>query len=463
MQDPDDEIIANVASLKNGVATHLVLGDNMWYAHSEPREYVLSSYLEEPSLPHGEAVCAMVQQLNDLAQPLQERAVAHLYACIVFIAKRSSGMFGSSASSEGGKAGRGRGGQHLVQQRSGVSTDASSSQETGSAGELSLPEGKVVSSSSAGQGAGSKASAKSRLSQALNSTASTIELISSTGSINNHAPSAACDLSASDERRDEDEEAGPQSPSKFSQHLRQPQVAPPQFSSQREFLDYFCSLRVTDHNLPDPHGRSVSVALTPHTKLWVALARIDGGSGQLLGQAARAGYDGFRAWLCSMIVWSAAGRATPDSSLPRKRSTLQQAVAELSEILAENESEFLGTKVEVTFVRDALQAVARRTEAPLSSRGSGAARRVGHRGGEEEEEVGDLEENAQLNGSGRPASSVSTPHSRCCEQPVMMASSAHSSCSHISNSAGMTSASPAPHVGHVVPLHCGHNGWPSAA
>ena len=43
-KDPDDEIIANLSSLKNGVAMRLVMGDLSWKMVAEPWEYTYSVY-----------------------------------------------------------------------------------------------------------------------------------------------------------------------------------------------------------------------------------------------------------------------------------------------------------------------------------------------------------------------------------------------------------------------------------
>lgn len=62
-QDPDDEIIANLASLKNGVAMRLVLGDLDWQIRSEPWEYTYATYCKE-ELPHKEQEAAMLLEVR---------------------------------------------------------------------------------------------------------------------------------------------------------------------------------------------------------------------------------------------------------------------------------------------------------------------------------------------------------------------------------------------------------------
>eukprot|EP01034_Spumella_vulgaris_P034452 gene34452-42490_t len=313
LQDPDDEIIANVASLKNGIATHMLLDDNTWYLHSEPHEYVLSSYLNEPGLPHAQQTELMLLQLNDLSLSLHESLVAHLFACIMCVAKKSTKIGGNGRS--------GRNADYTQQQQ-----QQQQQQSIGDTSEESLPQARVVGRTQGQQ----QGSSGNKLAQALQNTSQTIDMINAQGSINNHSGSV---ISASS--------TGYESTNAEAQQM-------PQFSSQKEFLEYICSVSVLGE----------VCTLSPFTKLWVVLARIDGGSGQLLGQAVRGGYDGFRAWLCSLLVWGTAGRAFPDKSLPTSRTTLQRAVREISLLLEEARNSELRLSVVVVFIRDALQGLA---------------------------------------------------------------------------------------------------------
>lgn len=43
--------------------------------------------------------------------------------------------------------------------------------------------------------------------------------------------------------------------------------------------------------------------------VWMVIARCDGGSGQLLGQAASSSLDGVRAWICAVILLSSRYRS----------------------------------------------------------------------------------------------------------------------------------------------------------
>ena len=85
-----------------------------------------------------------------------------------------------------------------------------------------------------------------------------------------------------------------------------------------ESLESFCSQVISE------------ACITPIEKVWLSIARIDGGSGQLLGQAAAGGLDGLRAWLCSLLVWKS--RASLDFALPVGKSDLAKAEQDLSEL-----------------------------------------------------------------------------------------------------------------------------------
>ncbi len=416
LQDPDDEIIAHVASLKSGLATHVVLGDSTWYAHSLPPEYVLASHLNSEVLPHSEDATDMLRDLEDLSRPLQERAVAHLFACILDTARRSTSL---QARRQG--AGRSR------------RSDMCDSVE----GKRGHPAGTDDEDQDG--------SNRGRLAAALQSTVQTIGKINAQGSI--VASSSSHDgiddedsrlpaLSGESVGRDRPQETEAQTETQF-----------PDFSSQRQFLDYLCSLNVV----------SSTSTLTPHTKLWVAVARIDGGSGQLLGQAVRGGYDGFRAWLCSLLVWGAAGRAFRDKSLPSGRSSVQAAAREVSVLVDEQCRDELLLSPPAVFIRDALASLAKRVESPVQIQLATAAN--------------------STTGGGRGALSCGAPtlcsleaniapcqahceHMPCTALPTQGRSYSHANASECDvDSAEGRHKQRLRSFGQVIPLHCGHNGW----
>ncbi len=385
LQDPNDEIIANVASLKNGVATHLALGDSVWYEHSQPQEYVLAHHLDqdEVALPHSESAAQLLEQLSDTSLPLTENMVAHLFACVMVVAKRSTGIFGSTGKAERRKA-------------------------------RSDQSDKSASPKSASPGGADKPTAKSRLSHALSSTAHTIELINSQGSINTHSSAGPA------EGEDADIEAATRDSSSQSSGQSS---APMQFSSQREFLSFLCSISLLEQSNRHPAVN----ALTPYTKL--------------LGQALRLGYDGFRAWLCALIVWNHSDTATPDCSLPPRRASVQQAATELFRLVDVHHEEFLASNcgyAAVTFLRDALAGVAKRVDCAQFTSSQSA-------GGDD--------------GDASYAQSATGGTGQCCNQVAVTATALHSVAT-----GGCSGSQPTnihKNIGHVVTLHCGHNGWPA--
>jgi hypothetical protein len=91
LQDPNDEIIANAASLKNGVSTHLILGDNLWSINTYPNEYILADFMNDP-LPNMNNSNEYLKKAEDLNIPLTETFIIHLSACIMSISKQAYKM-----------------------------------------------------------------------------------------------------------------------------------------------------------------------------------------------------------------------------------------------------------------------------------------------------------------------------------------------------------------------------------
>jgi hypothetical protein len=406
----------------------MLLDDNTWYLHSEPQEYVLASYMNEPGLPHAHQTEHMLQQLGDLSTPLQESLVAHLYACIMSVTKKSAKIGGN------GRSGRGQ------SKRTADDNDR-------------LPEARVLDRPTSSSSQQQQPHGKNRLSAALQSTAQTIDMINAQGSINSHQDAGGKKVGGGVRE-------GSDATSCVTGSNEEQQQQLPQFSSQKEFLNYICSVSVTGDS-----------TLTPFTKLWVVLARIDGGSGQLLGQAVRGGYDGFRAWLCSLLVWGTAGRAFPDRSLPASKTTLQRAVRELSVLVEESRNSELRLSVVVIFILEALQGLARRLEAPIGVHQLSVSR---GEGGEESTSTS-VESLSPASSSGTVTSlcnlEANCGLSSCYEQLPQSAVTQRGGRSyvHLDSSGGpgsdKSSAStlrvPLQRLGQVLPLHCGHNGWPA--
>jgi hypothetical protein len=189
-----------------------------------------------------------------------------------------------------------------------------------------------------------------------------------------------------------------------------------------EWLEQCCSMQVieqdTMHALFSHGPRDERIApkqiytasLTPLEKVFISLVRVDGGTGQLMGQAldnaAGGGLDELRTWLANLLFWHIGGRcATYDTLLPSSRVPLHVALQEIM-YLRENFPE-LNSDASVCYVADLLSSM------PLPP-------------GEDYYADSMQVSNSELN---RSVGAVGSP-------------------------------SPNGPVGMVLPLHCGHNGWP---
>jgi hypothetical protein len=87
LQDPNDEVIAHCASLKNGIATRLILNDSLWLPITTPKIYAIADYLDEP-VPCNNDIDMIIENANHYNRPLKEEFIAHLMACILDICKK---------------------------------------------------------------------------------------------------------------------------------------------------------------------------------------------------------------------------------------------------------------------------------------------------------------------------------------------------------------------------------------
>lgn len=177
----------------------------------------------------------------------------------------------------------------------------------------------------------------------------------------------------------------------------------------KEWLENFCGTNIRD------------ASLSPWEKVWVAVARVDSGTGQLLGQALGKGLDSIRTWLVSLVLYGP--RAPVDHKMPRGSGNVFRAAAELAELCEVLHPRELGKDPVVAYVRSALEALKVRVRASAAGNRAGfyverlppAGASVGTCAGAEGEESGAL-------------------------QPLCGADIG---------------------VGRVIALHHGHNGWPA--
>jgi len=124
----------------------------------------------------------------------------------------------------------------------------------------------------------------------------------------------------------------------------------------RQWLELFCSQELFDE--------TASPELAPIDRVWVALLRMDGGCGQLLGQIVAKSYDEVRAWLACLVLYT--DKCAVDESRPPSASSPAEAVAQLRR-LRELYPAALSDSPALDFVMDVLDAVLKRVAAAVDA------------------------------------------------------------------------------------------------
>ena len=184
-----------------------------------------------------------------------------------------------------------------------------------------------------------------------------------------------------------------------------------------DFDDDLCvdedGVEMTEEAVANSLGSPISGRGRPYLRFYMTLARIHGGSGQLLGGALRHGLDGLRCWICSYIIWSS--RSRPDVELPSHSLSLTLAISELNLLAEKDFSAELARDDSVSFIIKALEVVAKRGADCANGAQTGLAV-----------------------ASTCVASQVEDRDEALCGFGADLG------------------------VGFVIPLHSGHNGWPTA-
>ena len=84
LQDPNDEVIHHQSSLKNGIASYLLMGENKWLPSSMPHDYTIAEALNQ-QLPNIALSYQYISDANDLATPLKHSFFVHLFGCISYL------------------------------------------------------------------------------------------------------------------------------------------------------------------------------------------------------------------------------------------------------------------------------------------------------------------------------------------------------------------------------------------
>lgn len=99
-----------------------------------------------------------------------------------------------------------------------------------------------------------------------------------------------------------------------------------------------------------------NTSLHPLERFWIALARLNGACGQVLGQAVSAKdcHDSVRSWVCCLLAWYPV--AIFDKQLPGRATSLSTCLSELQELIATH-PESLKDDPTVKFVVSALTTI----------------------------------------------------------------------------------------------------------
>ena len=208
------------------------------------------------------------------------------------------------------------------------------------------------------------------------------------------------------------------------------------FSSSIEWLQNYFKLSIHDPQL------------TPMTKVWLCLARLDGGSGQLLCQSMRWGIDGVRSWLASYIIWNAS--VGHDSFLPSNRVNFQRTISDLKSLIDQIHPIELKNDSMVVFIQKSLVCIDARQQ------------HYSHLYATDRLTVNSDVKGVVSDNMGSSSSrSIQVDNSsnkgyQICRN-VCIIETIQSIKSFIFKEAQVDQS----RLGYLIPLHCGHNGWPS--
>eukprot|EP01041_Mallomonas_annulata_P010249 gene10249-21380_t len=396
LQDPNDEIIHDGASLKSGLATYKILGDRQWHKRFLAKEYAIADAIGR-KISHDNTDHLILQVKDHTSTSLSEEFIYHFFACITEIVKR----IGLNIKKSKGK-------------NKNMSTNGSSDSDENDEDEDDIDScnsdnNNTSNSSNGTTSKGSYGALKgdqkytpvSSSSSLSPSTDNDIDRDSNGNDIDRDMETGIelSDLSRnkSDNRELSDEEKddtgigighgnggiGGNGIGRDGKGLKALQTA---CSSNEEWLHVFCNLDVQDGG---------SIPLTAAERAWVIIARTDGACGELLGQAFSKGFDSLRKWLCCMLYWSA--RSSPDVLLPRGKTDLQGTVMALKELVEVRYKHEMRNDKTIHFLLEGLEALYTRQE-------------ILKREADSQDVLTQMRD-----------------------------------------------------TGHVIPLHCGHNGWPGNA
>jgi len=482
LQDPSDEIIHNSASLKNGVATFALLGDGVWAEHSLAADYAAATIenlplnlVPERARRSSPAALLLAAKRTEGPWWLTEELVEHFFACLQDVARRSA----LAVRARSRRAGPTSAGGGLLGRMRGLAGIGSPARSAAAAGMVA----SSASSSSASAAAAAAAAASN--SSATGSHPGALGPGSAASAAAATAAAAAAARSRSEDDGDDLEtssQVGLQGLGgvvalalpPHSAAMREPSPGVP---AVKDWVDAFCS-----QNIASPSAKPFSFSssyssssspssgdvLTPVERAWIALARTNGGSGQLLGQALAGDLDGVRCWLCSVVVWSS--RAASDPLMPQGagRADALKCSEDLRLLTNDLYPDSLGRDDAVLFARDVMALISQRSA--LRSFALATAPRsfvdeisstCSHKSGSFLEFLSSWRR--------RPYSSISEGADDALDGASSSASASSASASGGAGvGVGAVGGSPlgkvltADQIGRVISVHCGHNGWPQS-
>eukprot|EP01036_Dinobryon_divergens_P033892 gene33892-43786_t len=280
--DPDDQIISNSASLKNGVATYLTYLDKEWAPKAQGQDYLLAAFLNDPIPFAGTSIEKDILEEADMGRRINsvnDRFIRHLYACVLNVRHKVEILKAkkSDTTSEGS------------------SHHHSYSSQQGS-NNLDIEMGNITSSSVAFPSINPNLASQN------------VEISEDSSFLSLHSTTSSGRISSSPGNSVESE-------AQSNQRILRC-MAEAKFASPIECLETYFQLSI---RAPPTSDFSI------HEKV------LDGGTGQMFGQSLKWGLDGMRSWVASFIVWGS--RSVPDSHLPGNRSDIRRSIADLTFLL----------------------------------------------------------------------------------------------------------------------------------
>lgn len=312
----------------NGVSSHFVFKDDSWRIQYLPTEYNLSYYLSSSTLPNRDKEMLWIEALDDSSKELSSEFVDHFVASLrqIFLASYFEQRFQSKA-----KCGDGFGRAVFNSPRSSMSSSHSVSSSTAN------------SSSSSGVDAPDldcdvEMSLYTSPMQALDA----LSAATSNNSLSSSKDCSPITSTASFTLLD---------PASHSSH--------PWVEWFGQFCDQDVGIKVVNSSRDEHVGVesikkeiNYAIDIQPDTigffsSLWVVIARIQGGFGQILGSSLRMKFspplvnftgqekDSVRSWIASLLVWSPHVLGGMDFALPEGCTTLDEGIEQLEMLLKE--------------------------------------------------------------------------------------------------------------------------------